>query len=371
MQACSCPAAPLRVATALMLVVALATTVLVTATEASAQVDAGAETALVNLVDQSRGAVGALPLRVCSDLRDVARSWSTRMADEGQLSHGPIAAQVRGWRGLGETVGVASTAHAVHRRFLASPGHRAHMLSTRYTEVGIGAKRRAGVLWVTQIFREPDGSAPCAIVPLDARIITACPPGLVPTTTFDDVRGNTHREAVACVVWYGLANGTSTATYGTGDPLNRAQMAALLIRLVQRSGLRLPAPHDQGFTDIAGNHHADAINQLAQLSVVRGLSDTVYGPSGLVSRAQMATFLVRAYAAITGETLPVGPDRFTDDDGLVHEEAINRAAEAGIIVGISSTIYEPHRAVQRDQAASMFARMLNRLVRRGHLSPPA
>lgn len=371
MQACSCPAAPLRVATALVLVVAFATTALVTATDASAQVDASAETTLVNLVDASRGAVGAPPLRVCSDLRGVARSWSAQMADEGRLSHSSLAAQVRGWRSLGETVGVDATAGGVHDRFMASPAHRAHVLSSRYTEVGVGVERRAGRLWVTQIFREPDGSAPCVIVPLDARIATACPPGRVPTTTFGDLRGNTHREAVACLVWYGLVNGTDAGTYGSDDPLNRAQMAALLTRLVQRSGLRLPAPRDQGFTDIDGNPHADAINQLAQLSIVRGLSDTAYGPAGLVSRAQMATFLVRAYEAITGEILAVGPDRFTDDDGLVHEDAINRAAEAAIIVGLSSTTYQPHRDVQRDQAASILARTLNRLVHRGHLSPQA
>lgn len=359
-----------RVPLVLALVAALMVATLAPATDASAQVDAPAEMALVHLVDGTRGAHGAGALRVCADLRDLARSWSARMADDRRLSHNPDLMQVRGWRSLGEIVGVNPSASGVHARFMDSTAHRAHILSTRYTEVGIGVERRDGTLWVTAVFREPDGTAPCTVVPLDERISTACPPALVPTAAFGDVRGNVHREAVGCLVWYDLTNGTRSGVYSPADPLTRAQMATLITRLAQRSGMRLPAPRHQGFTDIAGNPHADAINQLAELGVVQGLTPTTYGPGALVTRAQMATFLVRGYEQLTGETLTRSRDWFADDNGLVHEDAINKAAEADFVTGYSRSTYGPHHRVRRDQVASFLARTLNRLVERGHLSPP-
>ena len=338
---------------------------------AFAAVDAGAETDLTAFVAGERAAAGAPSLRVCADLRDLARRWSARMADDGRLAHNPdLGAQTRGWRSLGENVGFDASADAVHQRFMASAPHRAHVLSRTYTEVGIGVEHRSGQLWVTEIFRESDGTAPCSVIALEERITNACPPHRTPAAPFPDIRGNAHREAIDCITWYGLANGTRDETFAPADTLTRSRMAAFLARLVERAGVRLPPARDQGFTDVAGSAHADPINQLASLGIVEGMSATTYGPKEPVTRAQMATFLVRAYERVSGERLTAGRDWFPDDGGIAHEDAINRAADAGFVTGLTSSAYGPQRTVRRDQLASFLARALDRLVARGHLSPP-
>lgn len=87
------------------------------------------------------------------------------------------------------------------------------------------------------------------------------------------------------------------------------------------------------------------------LSPVTG--ERQFNPGQSVSRAQMATILVNSLEA-AGYTLPANaPDAFTDDDGSVHEDNINKLAASGIASGTSATTYSPGRAIERDQMASL------------------
>lgn len=372
MHATSLLLGPARRATFVLVVVALVVAAPSAPPDAAAAVHTRGEEALEALVDDERQDRQLPAMRVCADLRDLARRWSDQMADDGHLSHNPdLETQVRGWRSVGENVGFDVSVEEIHRQFMDSAAHRDHVLSAAYTEVGFGVDQRDGMLWVTQVFREPDSATACgAAAAQDERITTACPPDRVPPASFDDVVDNPHRAAIACTGWYGLTNGTSEDAFSPADRLNRAQIASFIARLAERTGLMLPAATDQGFTDIDGSVHADAINQLAALSIVQGKSPTVYGPDALVTRAQLATFLVRIDERIIGESLTATRDWFPDDDGLVHEHAIDQAAEAGFVAGLSPTMYGPHRDVRRDQLASSLARSLNHLVERGRLTVP-
>jgi len=353
-----------------MLAVAL-TMALVPVAPAAASNDPAAETALLSLLDGERGARGLPALRVCDDLRAVAQRWTERLTGEHRLSHNAaLRHEVRGWRSLGENVGYDASPEGVHARYMASDRHRGHLLSPVFSEIGVGAVWTDGRLWVTQVFREPDGSAPCAPVgPGD--IATACPHARVPEPGFTDTRGNPHRHAIACVVWYGIANGASGGQYSPSLAVTRAQMATFLARVMAVSGAALPEPHDQGFADIAGSPHADAINRLAALGIVQGTSATSYGPQRTVTRAQTAALLVRTAEHITGRALPASRDWFRDDNGSTHEHAINRAAEASFLRGLAPGVFGPQRTMRRDQTASSVARLLDDLVARGHLHPPA
>lgn len=72
-------------------------------------------------------------------------------------------------------------------------------------------------------------------------------------------------------------------------------MASLLVRLHEAHFDALPAG-EEGFADTAGNVHAEAIDKLAAAGVTTGRTPSVYGPAGQVTRAQMASFLVRLLA---------------------------------------------------------------------------
>lgn len=362
--------ARMRGAVSIALATLVVTGILGTA-PAAAEDDPGGEQRLADLVDAERGARGLAPLRVCAELRGIARRWSDTMAADGTLSHNSrLGEEVEGWRSIGDNVGYDSSADAVHRRLMESGAHRDHILSVAYTEVGFGVERAGGRTWVTEVFREPDGSAPCTVVPRDPNIVVACPPGTVPSAAFADTRGNTHREAIDCGAWYGITHGTGDGRYSPRRELDRGQMATFLANVVERTDATLPEPSDQGFTDIAGSTHADAINQLAEVGIVEGTSTSTYEPTAPVTRGLMASALVRAYTFASSERLAAQRDWFSDDNGRPDETAINQAAGAGLVSGMSATQYAPDQIVRRDQLASYLARTLSRLVERGDATRP-
>lgn len=108
-------------------------------------------------VNAERGQRGLAPLAVAGDLNAVAQAWSQNMASSGSLAHNPnLSGQVSGgWRMIGENVGYGGSELSVHNALMASAPHRANILNTGYTQVGIGIARGYGSTWVTQVFRQP------------------------------------------------------------------------------------------------------------------------------------------------------------------------------------------------------------------------
>jgi hypothetical protein len=60
---------------------------------------------------------------------------------------------------------VGGNARQLHLAFMASPSHRANLLSKSYTEVGIGVVRHNGTLYVTEDFRRPVRATSATVIP--------------------------------------------------------------------------------------------------------------------------------------------------------------------------------------------------------------
>ena len=196
-------------------------------------------------------------------------------------------------------------------------------------------------------------------------IDNACPPGAVPPSGFTDVApANVHKDAIDCMVWWRITGGTSAHTYNPAGQVNRGQMASFIARLIDSTSKPLPPAASDHFADDNGNPHESNINRLFEAGIVSGKSDGTYGAADPVNRGQMATFLVHAYEYV-GPPLTASQDYFSDDDGNVHEDNINKAAEAGFTGGRADGTYGPNDPVLRDQMASFLARVLDLLVAGG------
>jgi serine protease len=193
----------------------------------------------------------------------------------------------------------------------------------------------------------------------------ACPSDVTPPAPFTDLGGSVHAAAVACVAWWEVANGKTPTTFDPNGKMTRAQLASFVARELEASGFALPLSPADKFTDDETSVHEDSINQLAAVGVVQGRGGTTYAPDATVTRAEMATFLVRAHDLVATPSLPAGPDQFADDETSVHETNINKVAAAGLAAGTSSTTFSPTNPVLRGQMATFLARLLDRFVETG------
>ncbi|HUP17823.1 MAG TPA: S-layer homology domain-containing protein [Acidimicrobiia bacterium] len=99
-----------------------------------------------------------------------------------------------------------------------------------------------------------------------------------------------------------ITTGTSNNTFGPDGTVPRWQMALFLTRLLVNVGVTLTSGAGQGFTDISGFDAATqaAINQLRQLGISLGTSNTTFAPNVEVPRWQMALFLARSVDSAGG-----------------------------------------------------------------------
>ncbi len=180
--------------------------------------------------------------------------------------------------------------------------------------------------------------------------------GDVPEDGFRDVPAdNVHEPAIDCAVALGLAAGTSATTYAPQAQVTRAQMATFVLRLLNANSTYLDAAAPDAFDDDNGSTHEKAVNQLAAAGLVRGTGERSYSPGAAVTRGQMAAYLVRAFERYSGVELPQALARFADVDGTTHQRSIDQAAGLGLAFGVSPTAYAPDRAVGRDQMARFLA----------------
>lgn len=113
------------------------------------------------MLNAARKSEGLKLLQRDTTLDKIAQDHSVLMRDQrtvghdvgdGELSDRLTAANVT-FRLRGENLAAAATPVRAHRALWLSPSHRANLLDTRYSRVGIGvAKSDDGRLWVTEVF---------------------------------------------------------------------------------------------------------------------------------------------------------------------------------------------------------------------------
>ncbi len=109
------------------------------------------------------------------------------------------------------------------------------------------------------------------------------------------------------------------------------------------------------FIDDDGSVHEPAIEALVAAGITQGCEIDLYCPDDPVTRGQMASFLARALPDLD----PATRDWFADDDGNVHEPNTNTIAENGITLGYTDGTFRPDAPISRAEMASMLVRALD------------
>jgi len=116
---------------------------------------------LLALVNKHRRDLGLRPLTIDSRLASIARSWTERMAESGNLQHNDnlftnASHRSLGMKALGENVGWNYSVSAQDTAFMKSSEHRANMLAPGFRVAGFAVVRGAdGRIWSTEDFGTP------------------------------------------------------------------------------------------------------------------------------------------------------------------------------------------------------------------------
>jgi subtilisin family serine protease len=179
-------------------------------------------------------------------------------------------------------------------------------------------------------------------------------------TIFADVpAGYFARPSIERLFIAGITGGCSTVPllYCPESVVTREQMAVFIIRALGE--FNPPSPPFQRFLDVPpSSPFYRFIDRLAQLGITGGCGGGNYCPTAPVTREQMAAFIIRAL----GEFSPPFPagQRFLDvPPGNPFYAFIDRMAVLGITAGCSSTNYCPFDAVTRAQMAVFLVRAFN------------
>jgi hypothetical protein len=295
----------------------------------------GAEggSSLVSMANGYRTDSGRSTVWNQSRIEAIAIDRANEMAAEGEIGHDFEALRARFdeegicWSGFGEIVARNrdGSAASFGDQWWNSTTHRNVMLGD-YTHAS-GARQYAGGRWyAVMIFvKSCDGASPSG---------------------FTDIGNSKFYRDILWLVEADITSGCSSTRFCPNGLVTRGQMASFISR-----ALELPSTSRDYFVDDEGNKHEANINRFAREDLTTGCDERRYCPSGLVSRAQMATFLARAL------NLPdASRDYFTDDEGSAHEANINRIAAAGITGGCGGSRFCPNGVVTRGQMAAFLHR---------------
>ncbi|GBE24511.1 endo-1,4-beta-xylanase A precursor [bacterium BMS3Bbin02] len=191
--------------------------------------------------------------------------------------------------------------------------------------------------------------------------LNVAPTGCEAGPTFGDVPvTDTFYDDIEWLAAQGITRGCNppdNSLFCPNDSVTRAQMAAFLRRALEGA---LVVEEAVTFTDIGGSVFGLDIEWLGSVGVTKGCNPPVndrFCPDDVVTRGQMAAFLVRAFSYTAGS----GSNAFGDDDGSIFESDIERLAQAGVTLGCNpptNDLFCPDDPVTRGQMAAFLRRAL-------------
>ena len=185
-----------------------------------------------------------------------------------------------------------------------------------------------------------------SVAPVDAAAV----PGVAPTI-----------EAEALPALGGRPHGSGTAGTIPGSGLVRPSPSGPVAQGGTADGGLCDTAGVGQFSDVAsGDYGAAYILCMRALGLSVGTGGGQFGPDETLTRAQMASFLVRLWRDALGMSCPGGRAPFTDVAGSVHENNIVCIYNLGITVGTTATTYSPGD----DLSASQISRLLLRTYER-------
>ena len=166
---------------------------------------------------------------------------------------------------------------------------------------------------------------------------------------YDVPNGAYFYEAVKWAVDKGITNGLSDTMFGPYESCTRAQIVTFLWRAAGS-----PEPKTaSSFTDVPANaYYAKAVAWAVENGITNGMTATMFAPDATCTRGQSVTFLYRALKGTAS-----GSANFTDvKSDAFYADAINWAVANNVTNGTSNTTFSPNADCTRAEIVTFLYR---------------
>ena len=159
-----------------------------------------------------------------------------------------------------------------------------------------------------------------------------------------------YAKAVEWAVKKGITNGKANGLFGSNDPCTRGQIVTFLWRAAGS-----PAPKGTAKVPgdvLPGSYCYDAVAWALENGITNGLANGTFGVNNTCTRGQSVTFLYRAMG-----TAPTTVNGFTDvESNAFCAEAVAWAVENGVTNGTSASAFSPNAGCTRAQIVTFLYR---------------
>ena len=170
------------------------------------------------------------------------------------------------------------------------------------------------------------------------------------STSFVDVPANAYfADAVDWAVENGVTNGLTDTMFGPYESCTRAQIVTFLWRAAGS-----PEPKAvSSFTDVpASAYYAKAVAWAVENGITNGMTETTFAPDATCTRGQSVTFLHRVLKGTAS-----GSTNFTDvKSDAFYADAINWAVANNVTNGTSNTTFSPNADCTRAEIVTFLYR---------------
>ncbi|MGN7168280.1 S-layer homology domain-containing protein [Paenibacillus cellulositrophicus] len=176
--------------------------------------------------------------------------------------------------------------------------------------------------------------------------------------TFRDIRGHWAEQPILNAVQQGWVSGYPDGTFQPGKEVTRAEFASMMMRAVsmgQAAGSQALTFSDaKKIPAWALSSVQDAVSH----GIMNGYADGTFGPSRLITRAEMAAMTVRALG--TGTPGGAGSLNFADRGQIPAwaKPYIASAVEKGIMHGRAGSLFAPNAHATRAEAVAVILSVL-------------
>lgn len=187
---------------------------------------------------------------------------------------------------------------------------------------------------------------------------------LADTQTFSDIQGSYAQTDIGMLIAHHVINGMTPTSFEPNLTVTRAQFVTMIVRAL---GLPLGTATSTGYKDVSSSDwFAGAVEAATKAGIANGYPGDMFLPNAPINRQQMAAMIVRAMTA-AGQSPTITPSQVPgilapySDAGQVASWAdapMAVAIQQGIIKGMTSTTLVPDGTAARAQAAVAIKRLL-------------